>query len=53
LGWVAKLPPYTGPAQPGKQLPAFSATFADGSEFTERNIRDRPRNVMVFFRGRW
>jgi hypothetical protein len=50
---LMKLPAYEGPAQVGKQLPAFTATLADGRPFTEANLRDRSRRVMTFFRGRW
>ncbi len=52
---LIKLPDYTGPAQAGKQLPPFSATFADaeGRPFTEADLRDGSRRVLVFFRGRW
>ncbi|MCI0464367.1 MAG: hypothetical protein L0Z62_46120 [Gemmataceae bacterium] len=49
---LGKLPDYTGP-QAGKQLAPFRATFADGRAFTEADLRDRSRRVMVFFRGRW
>jgi hypothetical protein len=50
---LMKLPSYEGPAQPGRQLPAFQATLADGRPFTETDLRDGSRRVMVFFRGRW
>jgi arginine exporter protein ArgO len=50
---LMKLPSYEGPAQAGKQLPAFSATLADGRAFTEADFQDGSRRVMVFFRGRW
>jgi hypothetical protein len=53
LASLMKLPDYTGPAQKGKQHPAFTATFADGSPFTEADLHDGSRRVMVFFRGRW
>jgi hypothetical protein len=48
-----KLPEYTGPAQAGKQLPPFRTTLADGSSFTDGDLRDGKRRVMTFFRGRW
>jgi hypothetical protein len=50
---LVKLPDYQGPAQPGKQFPAFTATSADGRPFTDANLRDGSRRVLVFFRGRW
>jgi hypothetical protein len=49
-----KLPDYEGPAQAGKPMPAFRTTLADGSSFTQDDLRrDGSRTVMVFFRGRW
>jgi hypothetical protein len=53
LVWLMKLPDYQGPARAGQQLPAFSAALADGRPFTEADLRDGSRRVMVFFRGRW
>src|SRR5262245_11634357 len=40
FGWyflvsLAKLPEYTGPAQPGRPMPAFQTTLADGRPFSE------------------
>ena len=29
------------------------STFADGRPFTDEDLRDGSRHVMVFFRGRW
>src|SRR5262249_34701824 len=48
-----KLPTYEGPAQPGQQFPAFTTTLADGRPFTDADLRDGSRRVLVFFRGRW
>jgi len=53
LGSLIKLPAYEGPAQAGKQLPAFSTTLADGRPFTDADLRDGSRHVLAFFRGRW
>lgn len=53
LASMMKLPDYAGPAQPGKQLPPFRATFADGRPFTEADLAEGQRRVMTFFRGRW
>jgi hypothetical protein len=50
---LMKLPAYEGPARAGQQLPAFRSTLADGSSFTEADLRDGSRRVLVFFRGRW
>jgi hypothetical protein len=45
--------PYTGPAKSGEKLPAFTATLADGSQFTNQTLEDGKSTVMVFFRGHW
>ncbi len=46
-------PPYTGPAKAGQPFPAFSTTLADGSPFTQDNLKGDQNTVLVFFRGRW
>ncbi len=48
-----KLPPYKGPLEVGKPFPAFHSTRADGRPFTQADLRDGSRHVLVFFRGRW
>lgn len=48
-----KLEPYAGPAKPGEKLPAFTASFADGSPFATQNLEEGKATVMVFFRGHW
>lgn len=53
LGSLMKLPSYEGPAQAGKTLPTFSTVLADGRPFTEADLQDGTRRVLVFFRGRW
>jgi len=45
--------PYSGPARPSDKIPAFAATFADGSPITEKKLEDGTATVMVFFRGHW
>src|SRR5262245_34270874 len=50
---LAKLPDYEGPARAGRPFPEFRATYADGRPFTDADLRDNSRRVMVFFRGRW
>jgi hypothetical protein len=50
---LVKLPEYAGPARAGQPIPAFQTTLADGRPFTEENLRDGSRHVLVFFRGRW
>jgi len=52
-GWMMKLPEYAGPAQAGKQLPAFTAVQANGEPFTDTTLTDGTRRAFVFFRGRW
>jgi hypothetical protein len=50
---ASKLPSYQGPARAGEPAPAFQTTLADGSSFTEQDLRDGQPTVMTFFRGRW
>jgi hypothetical protein len=53
LGALMKLPAYTGPAVVGQPFPTFSTTLADGSHFTEAQLKGDKNTVLVFFRGRW
>jgi hypothetical protein len=53
LAVALKLPAYEGTAQPGQAFPAFHSSLADGRPFTEADLRDGSRRVMVFFRGPW
>ena len=53
LGWLMRLPAYEGTVRAGERFPAFSGTKADGSSFSDADLRDGSRHVMVFFRGRW
>jgi hypothetical protein len=46
------VPAYAGPG-PGKPLPAFTATLADGRPFSEKDFRQGGPSVLVLFRGRW
>src|SRR5258708_7462428 len=48
-----KTPLYTGPAQPGRQLPVFAASRADGTSFTEKDLQKGSSAILLFFRGRW
>jgi hypothetical protein len=50
---LSRLPAYEGPARAGRALPAFQTTLADGRPFTEKDLQDGKRSIMVFFRGRW
>ncbi len=50
---AAKTPAYTGPAQPGSKLPPFAAMLADGTPFSNQDVEQEIRSVLVFNRGRW
>ena len=50
---AAKTPVYSGPAQAGSRLPSFAATLADGTPFTNKDVENEIRSVLVFNRGRW
>jgi hypothetical protein len=52
IGWLAKLPEYQGPTQ-GEPIPVFTASLADGRSFTDSDLQDGRKRVLVFFRGRW
>lgn len=49
---LVRLPAYAGPARVGEPIPEFTTTLADGSSFSDRDLRGDPA-VLVFFRGRW
>jgi hypothetical protein len=46
-------PAYAGPAQPGRPVPAFATTLADGKAFTSTELKNGSAAVLLFFRGRW
>jgi hypothetical protein len=46
-------PPYTGPVTVGRPFPAFATTRADGSTFTQDDLRGDGDTILIFFRGRW
>jgi hypothetical protein len=48
-----ELPAYAGAVAIGQPFPAFTTTLSDGSPFTDASLKDEPKTVMVFFRGRW
>ena len=48
-----RTPAYTGPVKDGEPFPAFATTLADGSAFTQDDLKGDRNTVMVFFRGRW
>jgi hypothetical protein len=49
----SKSPVYTGPAQPGRKIPAFAGTRADGRMFGDSDLEQGVPTVLLFFRGRW
>ena len=53
VGVLSRLPDYEGPARAGQPLPAFRTVRADGSPFTDADLRDGRAHVLTFFRGRW
>lgn len=50
---MSLLPDYTGPLQIGKKIPTFTTTFADGSSFTDQDLRKGAPTALVFYRGHW
>jgi hypothetical protein len=49
----SKLPEYAGPAKAGQPFPVFTAARADGTPFTQDDLKGDRDTVIVFFRGRW
>lgn len=50
---MSQLPAYKGPLQVGKKIPRFTTTFADGTSFTDQQLRKGAPTVLVFYRGHW
>jgi hypothetical protein len=50
---VFRTPPYEGPAQVGQKVPPFAAARADGTMFSDKDLRSARPTVLHFFRGRW
>jgi hypothetical protein len=50
---MMRLPAYTGPVTAGRPFPAFTTVRADGTAFTQHDLKGDQTNVLVFFRGRW
>ncbi len=50
---ATRMPPYTGPAQVGYPVPTFAALRADGSPFTDADLKHGPPTALVFYRGRF
>jgi hypothetical protein len=46
-------PLYSGPAEPGRTVSAFTSNLADGTPFTEKELKQGSPTVLLFFRGRW
>src|SRR5262249_32258402 len=51
--FAMRTPPYTGPVNAGEPFPAFATTLADGSTFTQDDLKGNQNTVMIFFRGHW
>src|SRR5262249_14382320 len=51
--FAMRTPAYTGPGKDGEPFPAFATKLADGSDFTQADLKGDKNTVMVFFRGRW
>ena len=50
---ATRTPEYVGPAQPGRQVPEFSARLASGSAFTDKDLAQGNKSLLLFYRGRW
>src|SRR5262245_2302751 len=51
--FAMRTPAYTGPVKDGEPFPAFVTTLADGSTYTQDDLKGDQNTVMVFFRGHW
>ena len=51
--FAMRTPAYTGPVKDGEPFPAFATTLADGSTFTQDDLKGNQNTVMIFFRGHW
>jgi hypothetical protein len=51
--FVLATPTYTGPVKARKPFPEFATTLADGSPFTQDDLKGDQNTVMVFYRGWW
>lgn len=51
--FAMRTPAYTGPVKDGEPFPAFATTLADGSAWTQDDLKGDQNTVMVFFRGHW
>lgn len=47
------VPPYTGPMAVGSPFPEFTTRLADGSQFTQADLKGTQNHAIVLFRGRW
>ncbi|MFO0889856.1 MAG: hypothetical protein U0790_12030 [Isosphaeraceae bacterium] len=50
---ATRTPAYRGPAQPGRPVPPFRSTLADGTPFSAADLANGTSTAMVFYRGRW
>jgi hypothetical protein len=53
LGVGTMTPLYDGPAGTGRTIPDFATNLADGTPFTEKELKRGNPTVVLFFRGRW
>jgi hypothetical protein len=53
--WSVRLPDYAGPLEVGQPFPAFATVRADadGTPFTQRELKGGQNTVLVSFRGQW
>lgn len=50
---LSRLPEYAGPAAVERSFPEFATQKADGTPFTQADLRGPRHTALVFFRGRW
>jgi hypothetical protein len=49
----SQLPSYAGPVTEGQPFPEFTVALADGTPFTQDNLKGDRDTLLVFFRGHW
>jgi hypothetical protein len=50
---LARLPADTGRIAKNQELPEFTAYRADGTPFTQTDLKGDKDTILVFFRGNW
>jgi hypothetical protein len=53
LLYAVATPAYTGPVKSGQPFPEFTTTLANGSTFTQNDLKGDQNTMMVFYRGWW